>query len=118
MFAAEVARLRSAGYTYEAIREALASAGVVLTESTLRREMHREDRRKMHPLHAPPNRPQLTPRTDLPEHANSGVPATFALPPCPATPAKSKGHDIAEAFFDTHHSNPLLRPKKPPKDPP
>lgn len=41
VYASEIAQLRSAGYTYEAIREALADVGIELSTSALRREMRR-----------------------------------------------------------------------------
>jgi hypothetical protein len=40
-YAPQIAELRSAGYTYEAIREALLDVGVVASTSALRREMQR-----------------------------------------------------------------------------
>ena len=131
LFAAEIARLRSAGFTYEAIREALASVGVVLTESTLRREMRRDIGREtgQHRM------PKTTPRTPTPTPTPTPVPVpsnpkhvlqeaaladltpSFVSPPSPPSPAvprRSKGHDIAEDFFKTHHTNPLLRTKETP----
>ena len=40
-FAAEIGQLRAQGYTFEAIREALAEAGVKVSKSTVQREMAR-----------------------------------------------------------------------------
>ena len=40
-FVAEIARLRAQGYTFEAIREALAGAGVDVSNSTVQREAAR-----------------------------------------------------------------------------
>ncbi|RYG36833.1 MAG: hypothetical protein EON93_04530, partial [Burkholderiales bacterium] len=40
-YADEIVRLRGDGYTYEAIREALADVGVYLSTSALRREVRR-----------------------------------------------------------------------------
>ena len=40
-FSAEITRLRAEGYSFEAIREALAEAGVVVSNSTVQREAAR-----------------------------------------------------------------------------
>lgn len=40
-YATDIAELRGAGYTYEAIREALLDVGVVASTSALRREVQR-----------------------------------------------------------------------------
>jgi len=40
-FAGEIGRLHAEGYTFEAIREALAEAGVVVSNSTVQREVAR-----------------------------------------------------------------------------
>lgn len=100
-YAAEIVRLRAEGYTYEAIREALADVGIQLSEASLRREVRRH------------RRPA--------DHTGSGVqpgslapaPATASSPPpCTAVtsvPTGSSGREIAEAFFNANPSNPLIR---------
>lgn len=100
-YAAEIVRLRAEGYTFEAIREALADVGIQLSESALRREVRRQQR--------------------LVNRAGSGVRSasrTPALPAAPSPPASaaplfvptgSSGREIAEAFFNANPSNPLLR---------
>lgn len=105
-YAVEIVRLRDEGYTFEAIREALADVGIQLSESALRREVRRQQR--------------------PPERAGSGVrPASRTSAPAPApsppasvaagsAPAGSSGREIAEAFFNANPSNPLLRAKESP----
>jgi hypothetical protein len=44
-YAAEMVELRRQGYTFEAIREALAGAGVDVCNSTVQREVARYERR-------------------------------------------------------------------------
>lgn len=94
----EIARLRQAGYTFEAIREALADVGVELSISALRREVGRI---KAVPV---PFASSIT-----------RAPATKASTAMPSLarqlPARSNatGREIAEAFFSAHTSNPLLR---------
>ena len=43
-YVAEVLRLRAEGYSYEAIREALADVGIAVSTSALRREVRRRCR--------------------------------------------------------------------------
>lgn len=81
-YAAEILRLRAEGYTYEAIREALESVGITLTESALRREVKRQHM----PVRAAPPSP----------------------PTSPPPPRNTSGREIAEAFFNANPSNPLL----------
>ncbi len=99
-YASEIVELRSAGYTYEAIREALADVGIELSTTTLRREVRRQH---------PPSRPALA-RTG----AISPVTPIVAQPqaPPPISPARHPGpkaRDVAEAFFEANPSNHLLR---------
>jgi len=100
IYALEIRQLRSAGYTYEAIREALRDVGVELSTSTLRREVRRLQRQPQ-PRHdaAPPA---------LPVQARSPAPPP---PPDarPSSPPTMHGRDAAEAFFKANPSNPLIR---------
>ena len=104
-YALEIARLRSAGYTYEAIREALADVGIELSTSGLRREVCRLRKPSAVTLPAPESGAQAGEQT--PSHA---APAS-ALPSLlgPAAPVGFNGHEIAEAFFNANPSNPLIR---------
>lgn len=101
-YAPQIAELRSAGYTFEAIREALLDVGVVASTSSLRREMQRL--RSANPLSAFRTAP--------------GPPPALAPSPSPsfptphADPVAASGREVAEAFFNAHPSNPLLRFKE------
>ena len=102
-YASEIVRLRAEGYTFEAIREALAEIGIELSESALRREVRRHQQRIV--CAAPDVRP---PSQAL--HASS-LPVPQAL----ATGLQRSsvtGREIAEAFFNANPSNPLFPTKE------
>ena len=102
-YASDIAELRRAGYTYEAIREALEGVGVIASTSALRREMRRL---------RTPTRPVLPTAPGPPSPAPAPVPAAPAgLPsalPAGAEPVLTVGRAGAEAFFSAHPSNPLF----------
>ena len=106
-YASQVLRLRAEGYTYEAIGEALAEVGIQVSTSTLRREVHWRQREAFNPSSSPG--PKLNPRAAVPPTnlARSSPPSSARL-----LPPGSSGREIAEAFFTTHPSNPLLRSKE------
>ena len=122
LYAPQILRLRSAGFTYEAIREALADVGVALTESTLRREVRREVQRHVRrgeqleprPLPAQSQRSRWASVPTFPEDLTTDPGSPFESTYRPGAPARSKGHDIAEAFFDANPCNPLFRNKETP----
>ena len=103
-YASEIARLRAEGYTYDAIREALADVGVTLSTSTLRREV----RRPRHPAESARSITRSAARTPT-----KAVPSSPPQPPkrLPSL-ANTSGREIAQAFFNSHPSNPLLRAKE------
>jgi hypothetical protein len=123
-FAVDIVRLRSQGYTFEAIREALAGAGVHVSNSTVQREAARAAR---HPpvttsTHTAP--PDANPAA---HRAGSGAtvrakgreaPAPAAPPPAPGDGGPSifasgpSGKDVAEAFMSTQITNPVVRAKE------
>ena len=105
-YAAEIVRLRAEGYTFEAIREALADVGIQLSESALRREV----RRQRQPADRTPS--SVRPASRTPAIAPASSPP--ASVPAASVPTGSSGRDIAEAFFNTNPSNPLLRAKESP----
>lgn len=107
-YAVEIVRLRSAGYTYEAIREAMAEVGIELSTSALRREVRRLRGRS----NAVPSGSPSGPRPAAANTANT--PPLRSSPPAPssAAPPASRGRDIAEAFFNANPSNPLVRTKE------
>lgn len=104
-WASEVARLRAEGYTYDAIREALAEVGVELSVSALRREVRRPTKIAVTCARA------VAPPAPM-------VSSPLRMPPVndPALPIWNgkTGRDIAEAFFDAHPSNPLFHTKADP----
>jgi hypothetical protein len=113
VYASEIVRLRSAGYTYEAIREALADVGVGLSTSALRREVRRLRKDPVAAPLMPHSEPQRGQEAASRTAVNAAPASRLPWPPRPAAPpVDSSGHDIAEAFFNAHPSNPLLRNKE------
>lgn len=104
-YAAEIVRLREAGYTFEAIREALADVGIELTTSALRREVRRPQRTKDTSNGTKVPGPMPTDEACA-RFSSSSVPHT------PPPSHRGNGHEIAEAFFIAHPSNRLLRAKE------
>ena len=103
-YAAEIVRLRAEGYTYEAIREALAEVGIELSECALRREVRRHERRVFGapPGAQPPSRGPATPSLSVTRPLATGPPSS----------TNATGREIAEAFFNANPSNPLLPAKE------
>ncbi|KNZ30850.1 MAG: hypothetical protein AD742_20170 [Methylibium sp. NZG] len=98
-FEAEIRQLRAEGYTFEAIRAALADAGVLVSRSTVQREAARQE------LDAAAEVEDGAARTaETPTKRRPPVPA-LALPR--AEPLSGK--DIAEAFVRNRITNPLIR---------
>lgn len=109
-FEAEIVQLRAQGYALEAIRQALADAGVSVSISTVRREANRR---------AAPSliaRTDASPLGDVPSSprgsATDEAPAVVASPA--ASPERPSGKEIAEAFVRTKSANPLIRAKEHP----
>ncbi len=90
-FEAEIARLRAEGYTFEAIQEALAAAGVKVSRTTVKREAARHTARAVAATPRPATRPPAA-RLDMPIRSES-----------------RSGKDIAEDFMRNRITNPLLR---------
>jgi hypothetical protein len=103
-YASEIGRLRGAGYTYEAIREALADIGIELSTSALQREVRRL---RVRTSGVAPGLQEASRKT-----ASAVLPISSASVPVPPAPISSSSRDIAEAFFNAHPSNPLLRAKE------
>lgn len=107
-FEAEISQLRAQGYSLDAIRRALAGAGVQVSISTVRREAIR------HAAHAATGASvQGTQRESRP------LTAAHALPAAEATASaglaeEASGKDQAEAFLRSQITNPLLRAKEDP----
>jgi hypothetical protein len=103
-FAADIRVLREQGHTFESIREALAAAGVHVSNSTVQREVARA-RREL------PDVPAL-PRRSTQESAPSpaaALPQRPAPPPHPLDRADGRSSkEIAEAFARNQITNPLI----------
>jgi hypothetical protein len=96
-FVADILRLRAEGHSFEAIRDALADAGVNVNASTVRREVLR--------CRATPAKPPAAAAPQL----GPSAPAR-ALPPAHLVASESRsGREVAELFTRGHISNPLLR---------
>ena len=125
-FAAEIIQLRAQGYTFEAIREALAGAGVLVSNSTVQREAARAATER--PASTLATALDMRPReTQAPSatstagrvRANLSVaaPAPAAVPQVAPNAAAVRDFDCkqdAKAFFAAHDSNPLSRSKETP----
>lgn len=107
-YAEEIVRLRAANYTYEAIREAMAEVGIALSTSALRREV----RRRRRPSQVVLSDSQSVPRPTAANALSTPPPGPPLPTPSTAVPARPRGHDIAEAFFNANPSNPLVHPKE------
>jgi hypothetical protein len=111
-FAAEILELRDQGYTFEAIRAALADAGVHVSSSTVRREAMKTARMvsATHAVRTAASNPLARqPPGSQPEPATA--PATHAMG-ARSVAKPDRGKEAAEAFFSRHHSNPLFPPKE------
>lgn len=98
-FEVEIRQLRAEGYTFEAIRAALADAGVLVSRSTVQREAARQA------LDAAAESDDGAARNaDTPMKRRPPVPA---LAPPRAEPLSGK--EIAEAFVRNRITNPLIR---------
>lgn len=93
-FQAEIGQLRAQGYTFEAIREALAAAGVMVSKSTVQREAAR---------HAP--RAACV-------HPRAATQAPAAPIDTPVRSGLRSGKDLAEDFVRRRITNPLLRTRE------
>lgn len=102
-FAADIHRLRDAGYTFSAIRMALLDAGISVSLSTIKREAARRGACAMRTQGFAQGSPS-------PTVLMAGSPDT-PMPHLLLSPGPS-GREIAEAFFDAHPSNPLFPSKE------
>lgn len=114
-FAAEILQLRARGYTFEAIREALAGAGVHVSNSTVQREVARAVGGS---TAIPPVDTPTSYRDTIPQPSKVAASAAHAATPAPpAVPHAEgarrlagglRGKESAEAFFTSHEINPLF----------
>lgn len=114
VFGAEIGQLRAQGYTFEAIREALAEAGVHVSKSTVQREVAR------HALPQPPVAAAGVATSGGRSPASRQAPAPIEPPiPPESTPHRSdlrSGKDIAQAFVRDRITNPLIRTRSSDED--
>lgn len=111
-FESDILQLRAQGYTFEAIREALAAAGIQVSNSTVQREVAR----------AAKQRPTVTPTTASDSIKASTVPSSS--PSVTAAPGREastgnnvppdwqSGRDVAEAYARNRITNPFVRAKE------
>ena len=123
-FEVEIVRLRSQGYTLEAIRQSLVGVGVPVSISTVRREANR---------HAVPSRaaaeatcaPKVSSAVVSASAATSAAASattaasTAAITPAEVVsmanpPARTSAKELAEAFARSKSTNPLIRAKEQP----
>ena len=111
-FEADIRQLRAQRFTFEAIREALAAAGVEVSNSTVQREVARATN--------PRATADTTAASDLikggsvPSSLASAAPveAPGASVSTPLPPDWHNGQDVAEAYTRNRISNPLIRAKE------
>lgn len=116
-FAAEISELRAQGYTFEAIRLALAEVGVQVSNATVQREAARATRLRSQamPL-APCSRPDPVLQGAATPNVAPGE-TTPQRPPDTRTGLDLRSaKEIAEAFTKAHISNPLVRARVNAKD--
>jgi hypothetical protein len=99
-FEPEIGRLRSEGYTCEAIRAALADVGVDVSLSTVQREAAKSKGRSLVAARGT----RLVSTADVLAATASSTCASAGLAGDPRT-----GKEIAEAFVGKRYTNPLLR---------
>ena len=109
-YAAEIAQLRAQGYTFEAIREALAGAGVQVSNSTVQREVARTTLSKAPVVPAVAVMPRDRPADSTPAPLALERPATEHGTSAPADALS--GRDVAEAFVRGRVNNPLVRARQ------
>ena len=105
LFAVDIHRLRSAGYTFSAIRIALLDAGTRVSLSTIKREAARRGTAALSAQHIGVT--QRAPQATSLIAASTGTPT-----PCALEPSGASGREVAEAFFNAHPSNPLFPAKE------
>ncbi|MGM9484879.1 hypothetical protein ACS5PN_27045 [Roseateles sp. NT4] len=99
-YGGEIRLLRSQGCTFEAIRAALADVGISVSKSTVQREAAR--------INCAP--------VTVPTLLSAAHSLSTAEPSCKpeerprdtGVPAGASGKDVADAFFERNHFNPLL----------
>lgn len=114
-FESEILELRARGYTFEAIREALAQAGVLVSNSTVQREAAKASRGAAPSVGA--SRSLSAPASPSPTYI--AQPGPESAPDAPAWNLPShwrSGEEVADAFVEGCVTNRFLRSKPPTPD--
>ena len=120
-FAQDMRELRSQGYTFEAIRMALAAVGVHVSNATVQREVARATKAASSAQGAGLGvRPDESPSFPTSPQVSAAPPPTTA-PQSPQVASVEtdmrSGKEIAEAFASSRITNPLARASLNAKDP-
>jgi hypothetical protein len=109
-FAAEIHRLRAAGYSFEAIRLTLREAGVEVSRTTVKREAAKR------PAVAPAARQRHAPQPPPPIPASVPAVAATLQEPAESSPVPGSyvgdsrsGKEIVDAFMQGRITNPLMQ---------
>lgn len=101
-FESEIGRLHALGYSCEAIRQALADAGLAVSRSTVTREVARHANRK--------HGDTAIGKTSSVVYDTSALLASTTSQPAPALDFdRRSGKEIAAAWFKDRNTNPLFR---------
>lgn len=111
-FNAEILRLRSLGYSFEAIRQALLAAGIAVSRSTVKREVVAERAHYKRVVTRPTSKLSKE-NTELPELRSPLTPGQGAVTfKSTHSVAARTGREIAEDFMKGRIANPLLQERK------
>jgi len=111
-FACEIVELRSQGYTLDAIRAALADAGVYVTISTVWREANRVKCPPRGKPVAQSSLPSPTPASPSRQAAQRSDSSSATRSVAPGLAERADGKKQAELFMSTQITNPLIRSKE------
>lgn len=111
-FAAEMSELRAQGYTFESIRQALAAAGVHVSNATVQREVARIARTRGTAVTVEsagqPDRGHFS-AAPAPPDASGSTPRSGSSLDSRSTADMRSAKEIAEAFTSSQITNPLVR---------
>jgi hypothetical protein len=121
-FAPDMRELRAQGYTFEAIRMALAAVGVHVSNATVQREVARATQGRVD-VHTGDSRQRLGDGLPGPSPLRSPAPPETTTAPPPALSGSMEtdtrsGKEIAAAFARSRITNPLARARLNAKEPP
>jgi hypothetical protein len=115
-FAAEISRLRAAGYSFDAIRGALLEVGVTVSQTTVKREVAKAAGvavlTELSNGKAPCN---VAPRSQAAQTSKQSEPypllkfGTAEVPPLSRPGASRRGEDIADKFMEGRVTNSLFK---------